>query len=142
MSKPDKIEITPANFLKVVNKPWGSETWLSFGKGAPYALKIIRLNKGTKTSLQYHVKKRETNFIYSGRVRFHYRDGLEGETNTRELGPFTCIQVPPGNVHRMEALEDTVLVEASTNHLDDVVRISDDYDRPDGYIASEHGGKK
>ena len=138
----DKIEIKSGDEIKVVTKPWGSETWLAYGEGMPYCLKMIKLNKGAKTSLQYHEKKRETNFVYLGKIRLHYRDELEGETKTREYGPMTAISVAPMNVHRVEALEDTIMIEASTNDLEDVIRISDDYKRPDGYIASEHGEKK
>jgi hypothetical protein len=32
-------------------------------------------------------------------------------------------------IHRVEALEDTTIVEVSTTQLDDVVRLQDDYDR-------------
>ena len=138
----DKIEVKSGNEIKVVTKPWGSETWLAYGEGMPYAFKMIKLNKGTKTSLQYHKKKRETNFIYSGKVRLHYRDELDGETKTMELGPMTTISVAPMNVHRVEALEDTIMLETSTNDLEDVIRISDDYKRPDGHIESEHEEKK
>ena len=35
----------------------------------------------------------------------------------------------PGTIHRMEGLEESVYLEASTPDLDDVVRISDDYNR-------------
>jgi mannose-6-phosphate isomerase len=139
---PDSIQILTDSELKVVTKPWGSETWLAYGEGMPYALKVIFLKKGTKTSLQYHVHKKETNFVYSGRIMLHYQKTKGAPVETIELGPKTCIQVPPGLMHRVEALQDTVLVEASTNHLDDVVRVSDDYKRPDGYISSEHGEKK
>lgn len=139
---PDSVEIKTECELKVVSKPWGSETWLAYGEGMPFALKVIFLRKGTKTSLQYHVHKRETNFVYSGRIMMHYQEEKGGPVITRELGPKSSIHVPPGFIHRVEALEDTTLVEASTNHLDDVIRVSDDYKRPDGYIAAEHGEKK
>ena len=35
----------------------------------------------------------------------------------------------PGHVHQMEAVTDCDLLEASTPHLDDVVRLSDRYGR-------------
>lgn len=35
----------------------------------------------------------------------------------------------PGQVHTIEALEDSVVVEVSTPELDDVVRLADDYGR-------------
>ena len=39
------------------------------------------------------------------------------------------ITIQPGTVHRMEAVEDSVYLEASTPEMDDVVRLSDDYKR-------------
>ena len=35
----------------------------------------------------------------------------------------------PGTVHRVRALEDTLIVEVSTPDIDDVVRLADDYGR-------------
>jgi quercetin dioxygenase-like cupin family protein len=37
-----------------------------------------------------------------------------------------------GTVHRVHALEDTVLLEVSTPETDDVVRLEDRYGRADG----------
>src|SRR6266508_1678762 len=37
----------------------------------------------------------------------------------------------PGTVHRMHALEDTVVLEVSTPELDDIVRLEDRYGRAD-----------
>jgi hypothetical protein len=37
----------------------------------------------------------------------------------------------PGVVHSIEALEESVVLEVSTTHLDDVVRIRDHYGRVD-----------
>ena len=36
---------------------------------------------------------------------------------------------PPGTVHRVTAIEDTTILEVSTPHLDDVVRLEDAYGR-------------
>ncbi len=43
--------------MKVVEKPWGRELWVAHTD--KYALKIIEVKKGTRSSLQYHVKKHE-----------------------------------------------------------------------------------
>ena len=40
---------------------------------------------------------------------------------------FVCIE--PGTVHRIRALEDTLVLEVSTPELDDVVRLEDRYGR-------------
>jgi len=37
--------------------------------------------------------------------------------------------LPPGAIHRMEALEDSRFFEVSTPELTDVVRLEDDYGR-------------
>ena len=42
--------------MKVVTKPWGREVWVAHTD--KYALKIIELEKGTRSSLQYHPKSK------------------------------------------------------------------------------------
>ena len=39
------------------------------------------------------------------------------------------ITINPKQIHRMEGIEDSVYLEASTPDMDDVVRILDDYNR-------------
>ena len=112
--------------MKRVDKPWGEELWVAHNDA--YVLKLIRLNKGTRTSLQYHVQKRETIYIDSGRVRAEL-DGADGRLETSILGAGDVIENPPYRKHRLEALEDTRLIEVSTPQLDDVVRVEDDYRR-------------
>jgi len=41
------------------------------------------------------------------------------------------IHVRPGTPHRVEALEEAEFLEVSTPELDDVVRLSDDFGRPE-----------
>ena len=53
----------------------------------------------------------------SGLLR--YAELVEGQTYRNE----------PGTVHQMEAITDCDVLEASTPHLDDVVRLSDRYGR-------------
>ena len=50
---------------------------------------------------------------------------------TVEIGPGDCFRYRPGTVHRVTALEDTTILEVSTPHLDDVVRLDDRYGRPE-----------
>ena len=47
------------------------------------------------------------------------------------MGPGTAFRLPPGTIHRMRALEDSLLLEVSTPELDDVVRLEDEYGRVD-----------
>jgi hypothetical protein len=46
-----------------------------------------------------------------------------------ELLPEESVHIRPGVRHRMTAIVDTVVLEASTTELDDVVRLQDRYGR-------------
>lgn len=106
---------------KVVPKPWGREVWLELNE--KYCYKRLYLNKGYRTSLQYHNKKLETNYIVSGDAVVQ----LDDEIHTMTAGDFFTVQ--PGVVHRIIAVTDVVLQEVSTPEVDDVVRVEDDFDR-------------
>jgi quercetin dioxygenase-like cupin family protein len=45
------------------------------------------------------------------------------------VGAGHAFHYAPGTVHRITALEDTDILEVSTPHLDDVVRLEDAYGR-------------
>lgn len=108
-----------------VEKPWGYE--LHWAHTRHYVGKVIHINKGHALSLQYHNQKDETIFVWSGRILFEIdRDGtLVG----REMGPGESVHVAPRTIHRMTALEDSDVMEVSTDHLGDVVRLEDRYGR-------------
>ena len=106
---------------RVVPKPWGREVW--YAHEDRYAGKILEVTAGHALSLQKHEVKQETLYLLSGRLRFHF-NGVEAE-----MAAGQCITVRPGDVHRMEALDDAVLLEVSTPELDDVVRLEDRYGR-------------
>ena len=135
----DQLKIFNLAQTQRVEKPWGFEIWISDGTECPYAFKIIGLKKGKKTSLQYHKKKSEHNFILSGQALLHYEDKISGAVTTSGVLTTGCvIRVLPPAIHRIEALTDLILIEASSPELDDVFRIQDDTNRPHGRIAAEH----
>ena len=51
------------------------------------------------------------------------------ELTTDSIAAGACFRFVPGTVHRVTAIEDTTILEVSTPHLDDVVRIEDAYGR-------------
>ena len=65
-------------------------------------------------------------------------DRSAGDLETFEIATGDCFRYRPGTVHRVTAVEDTMILEVSTPHLDDVVRLEDRYGRPerDGGEAS------
>ena len=111
-----------------VEKPWGYE--LHWAKTERYVGKVLHIEAGHALSLQYHNRKDETIYLYSGRMLFEIeRDGALVRT---ELRPGDAIHVTPKTVHRMTAIEDCDVLEVSTPELDDVVRLEDRYGRVDG----------
>jgi len=108
-----------------VEKPWGYE--LHWAKTERYVGKVIHINKGHALSLQYHNLKDETVYVFSGKLLFEIEEN--GKLVSREMLPGEAAHVTPTTVHRMTALEDTDVLEASTPELHDVVRIEDRYGR-------------
>lgn len=116
----DSIEIKP--------KPWGREIWFAWTR--QYAGKILELNKGHRFSLQYHEKKCETQLILKGKIEFTYGTSVK-KLKTVKLSAGEKIDIPPKLIHRVKALEKSVIFEVSSSELDDVVKLADDYGRSD-----------
>jgi len=112
--------------LSTIEKPWGGEELLAHT--SQYALKRIRVKAGSRPSLQYHERKSESLYLLSGRLRIEMGDSKDCLT-VAELHPGEAVDLPRLVVHRVSALEDSVIIEVSTPELDDVVRIEDDYGR-------------
>jgi mannose-6-phosphate isomerase len=112
--------------VRRIEKPWGYE--LVWAHTDRYVGKILHIRAGEALSLQYHERKDETIHVLRGRLVF--RMGREGEP-LREvpLEEGQSIRIAPGTRHRMEAITDCDLLEASTPELDDVVRLEDRYGR-------------
>ena len=111
--------------LHRVEKPWGYELW--WARTDRYVGKQIHINKGHALSLQYHNKKDETIFVWSGKMLFERE--VDGKLVGTEMGPGDAVHVTPPTVHRMTAIEDTDVFEVSTPETDDVVRLEDRYGR-------------
>lgn len=121
---------SPLAAPKVVDKPWGREIW--YADAEQYAGKVLEVKAGRRLSLQKHNVKEETLYLLSGRVKLTFvpvGSDASPRDATFEWAPGQFVHVPTGTVHRFEALEDSVLLEVSTPHLTDVVRLEDDYRR-------------
>jgi mannose-6-phosphate isomerase len=113
-----------------VEKPWGHEEIFAIVEGS-YVGKTLHVKAGEALSLQYHHHKDETIAVLSGEAQMDV--GTE-ETSLRtvDLPAGSSIHVPPGLLHRVRAVTDAVLVEASTagpGWREDVVRLDDRYGR-------------
>ncbi len=109
-----------------VEKPWGHEIW--WAQTSDYAGKVLIVHAGHQLSLQLHREKDETSYLLSGRLRLT-QGSSEDALQEREIEPGASWRNEPGVVHSIEALEDSVVLEVSTPHMDDVVRLRDRYGR-------------
>ena len=109
-----------------VDKPWGHE--LIWADTELYVGKILHVKAGEALSLQFHRQKDETIYVLSGRIRMESGPSAES-LETIELETGDSVRLPPGTVHRIEAIEESDMLEASTPHLKDLVRLEDRYGR-------------
>jgi len=116
-----------------VEKPWGFE--LIWARTDDYVGKLLFVRGGEALSLQFHEEKDETLFLYGGELRMTIGPGVHSLRSV-ELRAGESIRIHPGVLHRMEAVTDCTLFEASTPELDDVVRVQDRYGR-----TTEGGGE-
>lgn len=122
MSKQDWVTSAPRT-----DKPWGHESLFALVDGK-YCGKAIHVTEGHALSLQYHERKEETISVFSGRLRVEVGEH-ESALEEFELAPGESLHLRPGMRHRVTALVDTVMLEASTTELGDVVRLEDRYGR-------------
>jgi quercetin dioxygenase-like cupin family protein len=111
--------------VRRVPKPWGYE--IIWASTEAYVGKILHIAAGESLSVQYHNMKDETVYLLSGEL--HYRIWENGEPRVVPLAMGEAFRVTPGTIHQMEAVTDCDVLEVSTPHLDDVVRLSDRYGR-------------
>ena len=118
---------TPYTFApRHIDKPWGYE--LIWAESETYVGKVLFVRSGQALSLQYHEQKDESWLVQSGRASLELGE-VGGDLETFEIGTGDCFRYRPGTVHRVTALEDTLILEVSTPQLDDVVRLEDQYGR-------------
>ena len=109
-----------------VEKPWGWE--LVWAETEAYVGKVLFVRAGHALSLQYHEVKDEAWLVQGGRATLEL--GNVGEPlAVLEITAGDTFRYRPGTVHRVTASEDLTIVEVSTPHLDDVVRLEDQYGR-------------
>lgn len=102
--------------IRTVEKPWGEEVLIDAGE---FIIKLITINHGHRTSLQYHEVKEEVIVVAQGSGGV-VRAGASYLFNE-------IVRIRPGIVHR--SFGDATLIEITTPENDDIKRLDDDYDR-------------
>ena len=116
--------------MQVISKPWGrEEIWADVpGK---YLGKYLVIYEGGTLSEQYHRLKHETVMCVEGVVFLDIWDHQYGDYMCREMQHGVSYYIPAGIAHRMycDANQGGKVLEVSTYHPDDVVRLKDRYGR-------------
>jgi mannose-6-phosphate isomerase-like protein (cupin superfamily) len=110
-----------------VEKPWGWE--LIWALTEAYCGKLLFVREGESLSLQYHEAKDESWYVQEGRAELELSALGTDDRELIEICPGDCFRFRPRTVHRLRALEDTLVIEVSTPDIDDVVRLEDAYGR-------------
>jgi mannose-6-phosphate isomerase len=92
-----------------------------------YAGKVLHVERGHRLSLQFHERKDESCYLLSGRLLLVRGPSAE-QLGERVLETGAVWRNRPGDVHTIEALKDSDVLEVSTPDLDDV-RLTDNYGR-------------
>lgn len=103
--------------LELHPKGWGREDWVI--NCPDYCMKFLRFNAGMKGSMHFHVKKHETWYIQTGKITLTTINTSSAEKSTVVLGVGDVVDIPRLNPHQVEAIEDAVIIEISTQHFDD-----------------------
>jgi mannose-6-phosphate isomerase len=109
-----------------IDKPWGWE--LVWAETDDYLGKLLFVRAGESLSLQYHEQKDESWLVQEGRATLELGE-VGGGLEALEVAKGDAFRFRPRTVHRVTAIEDTLVMEVSTPHLDDVVRLEDRYGR-------------
>lgn len=123
MKKTKKISFPKSKSLGKRN--WGKEKLLALIP-KKLSLKLLFIRKGMKGGLQFHRRKNECGFILSGKLLVRYDNG-KGKLIKKILKKGETFHFPPGAVHQEEAISNCTIIEASTPHFNDRVRVEKKY---------------
>jgi len=99
-----------------VPKGWGEE--LIIENNELYCGKLLIFKKGCKFSMHYHMIKDETWYVDKGIFIYRWIDTETADLKEQTLTSGDIVRQQPGQPHQLEALEDGVVFEVSTQHFD------------------------
>ena len=100
---------------------WGEEILLALIP-KKISLKLLKIKKNKEGGLQYHRKKNECGIIRKGKLLIRYQN-KSGKLIERILNKGDVFHFPPGAIHQEKAITDCEIIEASTPHFNDRVRV-------------------
>lgn len=109
----------------VGERPWGTEDLLAL-VSKQFSVKRLKVKAGNKGGLQYHRHKNEVAIMISGKMIIRYDLG-DKILREKVIAAGDVVHFPPGLVHQEEAVTDCELLEASSPHFNDRVRVEELY---------------
>ena len=109
----------------VGDRPWGSEDLLAL-VSKQFSVKRLKIKAGNKGGLQYHRFKDEVAIMISGQMLIRYDLG-DKVLREKIVNAGDVVHFPPGLVHQEEAITDCEIIEASSPHFNDRVRVEESY---------------
>ena len=98
-----------------LKKYWGEIlTLFSNSKGAA---KIINMNKGSQSSMEFHIKKIESYYISKGHIKLGIRFG-RAKQKIINLKKNDCFLMKPGTMHMRMANKESQIIELSNKDRD------------------------
>lgn len=117
-------EIPPVDKpIKVEEKYWGDMTTIFDRLGV--SVKRIHMKANTQSSMEFHVRKRESYYIEKGKLKLGLRVG-RGTNKSIVLNQGDIYHIEPGLMHMRMAIDDTIIIELSTPDDDSDSHIVED----------------
>jgi mannose-6-phosphate isomerase len=123
----NNVDVTSSNitipdkylYTKLEN-PWGYEELIEYND--KYVIKKLFMKTGNSSNTQYHELKTETIIILSGKLIIYIGEKID-VLERKEYSFGDTITIKPYTIYKMEATEDCLYLETSTNELWDVIQL-------------------
>lgn len=108
-------------------KSWGVETLVADVPGS-YAGKVLkRFASGHRAGLQWHESRDESFHLYSGVVIVYWVDA-DSVLRKRLMRPGQTFRVPPGAIHSVQTVTDSIMFEVSNGAYPDATNVEAEWD--------------
>ena len=110
---------------KIGKRNWGEEILLAI-LTKKFSFKYLKLKKNCAGGLQYHRKKNEFGYLISGILQISFLN-KKGKLIKKKIKKGSVFHIPPGTIHKEKAITNCEIIEVSTPHFNDRVRVEDKF---------------
>lgn len=111
-----------------VEQPWGHEDWLW---NTRYCGKKLVIKKGKESQWQYHRVRDKVFYVERGKILLTYGwDENLANSATLTMTADMAFHIPPGMYHKVQGLEESLVLELGTHHSEKDV-LTPDSELPD-----------